>query len=312
MRILLIGGAGFIASHVADAYLSLGHEVAVLDNLSTGFRHNIPKKAVYYEMDILDSDAVTRAFQEFRPEIVNHHAAQMDVRVSLVDPEFDARTNILGSLRLILSSVRIKVKKFIYISTGGAVYGEPASLPVREDHPVNPECAYGISKHTVEHYLYLYRFLEGLNYVVLRYPNVYGPRQNPKGEAGVNAIFIDQMLDNTVPTIYGDGEQLRDYVYVGDIAAANVLAITRGNGEIVNIGSGTGTSVNQIFAALAKLLNFQSPPRYAPARPGEIYKVYLDPSRAEKVLGWTAKVSFEEGLSHTIEWHKARLVGQAV
>ncbi len=312
MRILMTGGAGFIASHVADAYLSLGHEVAVLDNLSTGFRHNIPKKAVFYEMDILDAGAVTRAFQEFRPEIVNHHAAQMDVRVSLVDPEFDARTNILGSLRLILSSVRFKVEKFIYISTGGAVYGEPASLPVREDHWVNPECAYGISKHTVEHYLYLYKFLENLDYVVLRYPNVYGPRQNPKGEAGVNAIFIDQMLDNTVPTIYGDGEQLRDYVYVGDIAAANVLALTRGTGEIVNIGSGTGTSVNQIFAALARLLNFQNPPRYAPARPGEIYKVYLDPSRAEKVLGWKAKISFEEGLAHTIEWHKTRLVGQAV
>ena len=312
MRILVTGGAGFIASHVADAYLSLGHEVAVLDNLSTGFRHNVPKKAVFYEMDILDSEAVARAFGEFQPEIVNHHAAQMDVRVSLIDPEFDARTNILGSLRLILSSVRFKIKKFIYISTGGAVYGEPASLPVREDHPVNPECAYGISKHTVEHYLHLYKSLEGLDYIVLRYPNVYGPRQNPKGEAGVNAIFIDQMLENMPPTIYGDGEQLRDYVYVGDIAAANVLAITHGSGEIVNIGSGTGTSVNQIYAALAKLLNFQSPPRYAPARPGEIYKVYLDASRAGKILGWKAKVSFEEGLRHTIEWHRTRVVGQMV
>jgi UDP-glucose 4-epimerase len=306
MRILVTGGAGFIASHVADAFLELGHEVAVLDNLSTGFRRNVPKKAVFYETDILDRDAVTRVFQEFQPEIVDHHAAQMDVRISLVDPEFDARTNILGSLHLILNSVRFKVKKFIYISTGGAVYGEPSYLPVREDHPINPECAYGISKHTVEHYLYLYRFLEGLNYTVLRYPNVFGPRQNPKGEAGVNAIFIDQMLEGTVPTIFGDGEQLRDYVYVGDIAAANALALTQGNGEIINIGSGVGTSVNRIFSALAELLNFKSPARYAPTRAGEIYKVYLDPSRAEKILGWKAKVSFEEGLRRTVEWHKAR------
>jgi UDP-glucose 4-epimerase len=308
MRIVVTGGAGFIGSHVADAYLALGHEVAVLDNLSTGFRRNIPDKAAFYELDILDSEGVARFFKKFQPEIVNHHAAQMDVRVSLVDPEFDARTNILGSLGLILMAVRHQVRKFIYISTGGAIYGEPTSLPVKEDHPVNPECAYGISKHTVEHYLYLYKRLEDLDYTVLRYPNVYGPRQNPKGEAGVNAIFIDQMLEDKVPVIYGDGEQLRDYVYVSDIAEANVSALVRGSGEILNIGSGAGTSVNQIYELLARLLNFPKPPRFSPARPGEIYKVYLDPTKAERVLGWKAKVSFEEGLRRTVEWHKTRMV----
>jgi UDP-glucose 4-epimerase len=309
MKILVTGGAGFIGSHVADAYLQEGHEVAVLDNLSTGFRRNVPTKAVFFETDILDSEGVFRVFEEFQPEIVNHHAAQMDVRRSLIEPEFDARTNILGSLHLILASVSYAVKKFIYISTCGAVYGEPKSLPVREDHPVNPECAYGISKHTVEHYLHLYRFLEGLDYTVLRYPNVYGPRQNPKGEAGVNAIFIDQMLEGTIPTIYGDGEQLRDYVYVGDIVAANVAALTRGSGEIVNIGSGTGVSVNQIVTVLARLLDFRESPKYAPARAGEIYKIYLDPTHAKEILGWKAQVPFEEGLRRTIEWHRKRRVG---
>lgn len=310
MRIVVTGGAGFIGSHVADAYLAEGHEVAVLDNLSTGFRHNVPKEATFYELDILDSEGVSRFFKEFRPEIVNHHAAQMDVRLSLVDPEFDARTNILGSLAIILNAVRCHAQKFIYISTGGAIFGEPNSLPVSENHPINPECAYGISKHTAEHYLHLYKLLEGLDYTVLRYPNVYGPRQNPKGEAGVNAIFIDQMLEGKVPIIYGDGEQLRDYVYIDDIAKANVSALARGSGEILNIGSGVGTSVNQIYEVLAHLLEFRKSPKYAPARPGEIQKIYLNPERAEKILGWKAKVSFEEGLRQTIQWHKTRPVGQ--
>lgn len=308
MRIVVTGGAGFIGSHVADAYLAQGHEVAVLDNLSTGFRHNVPKKATFYEMDILDSEGVARLFKEFQPEIVNHHAAQMDVRVSLVDPEFDARSNIVGSLRLILMAVRYRARKFIYISTGGAIYGEPTSLPVPENHPINPECAYGISKQTVEHYLYLYKRLEGLDYTVLRYPNVYGPRQNPKGEAGVNAIFIDRMLEEEAPIIYGDGEQLRDYVYVSDVVEANLLALTQGSGEVLNIGSGVGTSVNRIFEVLARLLDFHKAPEYGPARPGEIYKVYLDPTRAQKALGWKAKVPFEEGLRRTIDWHKTRTV----
>ncbi|MBU1706934.1 NAD-dependent epimerase/dehydratase family protein [bacterium] len=307
MRILVTGGAGFIGSHVADAFSSRGHAVAVLDNLSTGFRRNIPKEARFFEQNILYKEGVTHCFKEFRPEIICHHAAQMDVRFSIEEPEFDAQTNILGTLHLILAAVEFHVHKFIYVSSGGAVYGEPDALPVSENHPVKPDCAYGITKHTPEHYLYLYKQLEALDYTVLRYANVYGPRQNPKGEAGVNAIFIDHMLEGKPPVIYGDGEQLRDYVYVSDIVEANILALEKGSGQILNIGSGMGTSVNQIASILAKLLDFHEAPIYAPARAGEIQNIYLDPTLAKKILGWNTKISFEEGLRRTIEWHKSLL-----
>ncbi len=302
MRILVTGGAGFIASHVAEGFLATGHEVAVLDNLSTGFRRNVPKAATFFEGDIRDPEFLQRVFDEFKPDAVDHHAAQMDVRKSLLDPQFDAQTNIIGSINVILEAVRAKVKKFIYISTGGAVYGEPRRLPVDETHEIHPECAYGISKHTVEHYLELYHLLSGLTFSVLRYPNVYGPRQNPHGEAGVNAIFIGLMLDGKTPTIFGDGEALRDYVYISDIVDANLRALTHGEGKIINIGSGVGTSVNDIYRALARILDFPHDPIYAPARAGEIQKVYLAADRAKTILGWEQKVAFEEGLRRTVEW----------
>jgi len=302
LRILVTGGAGFIASHVAEELLAQGHEVAVLDNLSTGFRPNVPAAARFYEGDIRDADFVRKVFDAFRPEAVDHHAAQMDVRKSLLDPVFDAQTNILGSINLILEAVRHQVQRFIYISTGGAVYGEPQRLPVDESHPINPECAYGISKHTVEHYLELYRILQGLPYVVLRYPNVYGPRQNPHGEAGVNAIFIGLMLEGKTPTIFGNGEQLRDYGYVSDVVDANLRALTRGEGGIHNIGSGVGVSVNQIYHTLSRILGFGREPIYAPAREGEIQRVFLAADKAKRVLGWEPTVSFEDGLRRTVEW----------
>jgi UDP-glucose 4-epimerase len=304
MKILVTGGAGFIASHIADGFIEAGHEVAVLDNLSTGFRKNIPEKARFFEGSIRDADFLRKVFDDFQPEAVDHHAAQIDVRISLDDPADDAITNIIGSINLILNAVRVGVKKFVYASTGGAVYGEPQWLPVMENHEIRPECAYGISKHTVEHYLELYRILEGLPYTVLRYPNVFGPRQNPKGEAGVNAIFIGLMLNNKIPTIFGDGEQLRDYAYVGDIVRANLLALERGEGEIVNIGSGVGTSVNTIYEALADILEFPHPANYAPARKGEIEKIFLDARKAKTVIGWESQVSFREGLEKTVEWSK--------
>jgi UDP-glucose 4-epimerase len=304
LKVMVTGGAGFIGSHVTEAMLAAGHDVAVLDNLSTGFRHNIWPRARFYETDIRDANALRKVFDDFRPDAVTHHAAQMDVRKSLDDPVFDGDTNILGSLKLILESVRTGVKRFIYVSTGGAVYGEPQFLPVTEDHPIRPECAYGISKHTVEHYLELYRLLSGLKYVVLRYPNVFGPRQNPRGEAGVNAIFIGMMLEGQTPTIFGDGEQLRDYVYVTDVAAANVKALDRGEGEICNIGSGVGTSVNQIYHDVAGIIGFRNPPIYSVPRPGEIQKVYLDSSKAKRVLGWEPKVNFADGLKRTVEWFR--------
>ena len=308
MKILLTGGAGFIGSHVVDKYIEEGHEVVVVDNLSTGFRSNLNPKAQFYEADICNRGAVDEIFERERPEVVNHHAAQMDVRRSVDDPVFDATTNIIGSLNLILSSVRHKIRKFIYISTGGAVYGEPQYLPVDENHPVNPESQYGVSKHTVEHYLYLYRHQSGLTFTVLRYPNVYGPRQNPKGEAGVIAIFIGKMLGGVTPTIYGEGEQVRDYLHVNDIVRANSLALVKGDDDFYNIGSGIGTTVNELYRLLSKLLSFRSAAKYAPPRTGELQKIYLTARKAKQNLGWEAEIPIDEGLHLTIDWTKKKAV----
>ena len=305
MRILVTGGAGFIGSHVADRMVALGHQVAVLDDLSTGFREFVPSAARFLEADLADAATVDAALADFRPELVDHHAAQIDVRKSVEHPRHDATINILGTLSLLESCVRHGVRKVIYASTGGALYGEGRSLPATEDHPVNPEAPYGASKHTVEHYLYIWKLLHGLDYTVLRYPNVYGPRQNPHGEAGVNAIFIGLMLDGKRPKIFGTGEQVRDYLNVEDVVRANELALERGSGEIVNIGTGIGTSVNQIFATLKELLGFEDEPIYEAPRPGEIQRIYLDATRAGRVLGWQPTVDFREGLRRTVEWTRA-------
>jgi UDP-glucose 4-epimerase len=304
MRILVTGGAGFIGSHVVDRFLALGHQVAVLDNLSTGKREFVNPKARLYETDVTDPAAVERCVAEWAPEIVDHHAAQIDVRHSVDDPVFDARINILGALELLQACRRHPVRKFIYASTGGALYGEGRQLPATEDHPINPESPYGASKHALEHYLHLWKLLHGLDYTVLRYPNVFGPRQNPHGEAGVNAIFIGLMLQGKPPRIFGSGEALRDYVYVDDVVEANVLALERGSGEMVNIGTGIGTSVNQIFRELKSILAFSGEPLYEAARPGEVQKIYLDAARAKRVLGWTPKTSFRAGLEKTVAWSR--------
>ncbi|MBI5207373.1 MAG: NAD-dependent epimerase/dehydratase family protein [Candidatus Firestonebacteria bacterium] len=302
-KILVTGGAGFIGSSVSDALIESGHQVVIIDNLSTGFKKNINKKAKFYKIDIRDKK-INEIFENEKPDFVNHHAAQMDVRKSIQEPEYDADVNILGSLNIIENCIKYKVKKIIYISTGGAVFGEPVYLPADEKHPINPICHYGISKHTVEHYLFLYNYLYGLNFTVLRYPNVFGPRQNPHGEAGVNAIFIGKMLLNEVPTIYGDGEQLRDYVYIEDIVQANILALAKGDKGIYNIGTKKGVSVNQIYTTLQKILNFHKPANYAPSRPCEINKIFLNGSLVNKELGWSPKISFEEGLRKTVEWFR--------
>jgi UDP-glucose 4-epimerase len=307
MKILVTGGAGFIGSNLVDSLLEQGQEVVVVDNLSTGSEKYLNPHAKFYLADICNRELIEDIFSRELPDMVDHHAAQIDVRKSLENPVFDAENNILGSLNLIQASIAFKVKKLIYISTGGAVYGEPIFLPVTEEHPVNPESPYGASKHTVEHYLLLFRQTKGLNYTVLRYPNVYGPRQNPLGEAGVNAIFIHQMLTGVTPTIFGDGEQLRDYVFVRDIVSANILAMNNGDGGIYNIGCGQGTSVNQIYRELSKIIEFGRAPIYKPARPGEIYKIYLDAKKAKKDLGWSPLISFSDGLRATVEWHKKEL-----
>jgi len=304
VRILVTGGAGFIGSNVADRFVALGHDVAVFDNLSSGFREFVHPKAKLYVGDLADAAAVESAVADFRPDVVDHHAAQIDVRKSVDDPVYDARVNILGTLGLLKSCVAHGVKKFVYASTGGALYGEGRQLPAPEEHPVNPESPYGASKHTVEHYLYIWKLLHGLDYTVLRYPNVYGPRQNPHGEAGVNAIFIGLMLAGQPPKIFGDGSAVRDYLFVDDVVEANVLALSGGSGEMVNIGTGVGTSVNDIVRELKSITGFAGEAIHLPARPGEVQRIYLDASRANRVLGWAPKVTFREGLEKTVEWSR--------
>jgi len=305
-KFLVTGGAGFIGSHLVDKLIEKGHRVAILDNLSTGFLDNVNPRATFYRTDIR-SEELDAIFENERPDFVNHHAAQMDVRRSVREPMFDADVNVLGSVNVIENCLRHKVKKIVYISTGGAVYGEPDYLPVNEEHPIRPLCQYGISKHTVEHYLYFYGQTYGVRYTVLRYPNVYGPRQNPFGEAGVNAIFIGKMLRGEVPCIFGDGEQLRDYVYISDIIEANFAALECGDGQIYNIGAGIGISVNLIYKELQEIVNYSAPPIYAEPRTGEIRRIYLDSSKARGELGWEPQVDFDDGLRMTVEWFRAHL-----
>ena len=305
MRILVTGGAGFIGSHVVDRFVALGHEVAVLDNLSTGRRDFVNPRAHFELADLTDAPAVERLVAAWRPEIVDHHAAQIDVRRSVADPLFDATTNVLGGIGLLEACRRHQVRKLIYASTGGALYGEGRELPATEDHPINPESPYGASKHALEHYLYLWKLLHGLDYTVLRYGNVFGPRQNPHGEAGVNAIFIGLMLHGRRPRVFGDGEALRDYVYVDDVVEANVLALERGGGEMVNIGTGVGISVNHIVRELRSILGFAEEAIHEPPRPGEVQRIYLDAGRARRVLGWTPQTPFRAGLERTVAWSRA-------
>ena len=299
MKVLVTGGAGFIASHVVDAYIADGHEVAIIDDLSTGHRENLHPQARFYEMDIRDS-ALADVFAAERPEVLNHHGAQMSVRVSVDEPLRDASINVIGSLNLLECARKAGVRKVIYISTGGAAYGEPQYLPCDEDHPVDPLCPYGISKHTPEHYLALYERLYRLDYTVLRYPNVYGPRQDPHGEAGVVAIFAGKMLRGERVVINGTGEQERDFVAIGDIAAANLAALSCGDGEIINLGSGRGTSVNEIFAALAEITGYDQPPLFGPEKSGEVFKIYLTGDKARALLRWRPTVPLEKGLALTV------------
>ncbi len=302
MRILVTGGAGFIGSNIVDALLEQNHEVAVLDDLSTGKEANLNPRAQFFQADIRDQDTLTRVFDAFRPEIISHQAAKADVRESLQKPQLYAEVNILGTLNLLEQARRVGTRKIIYAGTGGATYGEPQYLPVREDHPVNPLDPYGASKHHVEHYLFLYRYNFGIEYTVLRYPNVYGPRQNPFGEAGVIAIFTYKMLKGETPTINGKGDKERDFCYVGDVARANVLALNGGRNQIYNIGSGVGTNINTVYEILQEATHFASPANYGPDKPGEVYKIYLDASKAERELGWKATVPLVEGIHRTVEF----------
>lgn len=306
MKIMVTGGAGFIGSNIVDRFVAEGHEVAIFDNLATGRRENINPKATFYEADITDSEAVNEVFAESRPDAIDHHAAQMDVRRSLEDPTFDAYTNIIGSINLLEAAIHNGVKRVVYASTGGAIYGEPEYIPADENHPINPLSQYGVSKHTVEHYLRLYHDNYGLTFAVLRYSNVYGPRQNPHGESGVNAIFAGLMLEGKQPTIFGDGSKTRDYVFVGDVVEANLLALSRGDNEICNIATGVETGDQQVFDAIAAAAGYTGKPIYASERTGEIHRSCLDNAKARRMLGWEPNVSFDEGSRLTVEAIKAK------
>jgi UDP-glucose 4-epimerase len=286
MKALVTGGAGFTGSHVVDAYLEAGHDVVVVDDLFTGKAANVNPRARFYRVDITSPELHEVIAQE-RPEIVSHQAARVDVRASMEQPLLFAHTNVIGSLNLVEACRKHRVRKVIYAQTGGCVYGEPSSA-VSETHVIKPIDPYGISKYPMELYLKAYAHHYGLTYTVLRYPNVYGPRQDPYGEAGVVSIFAKHMLSGTQATINGTGEQLRDYVYVKDVARANLLAVTLGDNEIYNVGSGVGTSVNQVFAILKQITGYQLAPAFGPGRPGEVSASYLDSRKAGRDLDWTA------------------------
>ncbi|MBM4462369.1 MAG: NAD-dependent epimerase/dehydratase family protein [Chloroflexi bacterium] len=310
MKVLVTGGAGFIGSHIVDALLEQGHEVVVVDNMSTGFAQNVNRQAGLYTMSICDAN-LEELFAQERPEVVNHQAAQMVIQKSVENPIFDAEENILGSLNVILNCVRFGVKKIIYASSGGAVYGDPVRLPVKEDYPVNPVSQYGVSKHTVEHYLHVYETQYGLGYTVLRYANVYGARQNPEGEAGVVAIFARQMLRGETPTIFGQGNKTRDYTHVSDVVRANLLAMERGKG-IYNIGTGVETTDQEMFDTLAELLGYKDVPRYEPVRKGEIYRICLNSSLAGMELGWQPQLSLRQGLLQTVSYYHRRFASRGI
>ena len=298
MKILITGGAGFIGSHVADAYIKEGHDVVIIDNFSTGRKENCNKNAKLIECDITNKSQIEEIFECEKPDVVNHHAAQMNVRKSIEDPKYDAEINILGLVNILHISSRTKVKRFIFSSSGGAIYG-PAEIPTEEKLIPCPVSPYGLSKLVGERYIQLYNELYGMQYVLLRYANVYGPRQNPHGEAGVIAIFIDQMQRNEQPTIFGDGQQTRDYVYVKDVVKANILALTKGDNQIINIGTGKETTVNHIFSELKKQMRFQKSARHGEEIRGEVRRGALKIDKANTILSWKPTVVLEQGLLYT-------------
>ncbi|MDP2605109.1 MAG: NAD-dependent epimerase/dehydratase family protein [Deltaproteobacteria bacterium] len=306
MKVLVTGGAGFIASHIVDAYVERGHEVFIFDDLSTGQRTNLNPKATFLEVDIADAKAV-KLIAQIKPDVLNHHAAQMDVRHSVADPQFDARVNILGFINLLEACKNAGTKKVIFASSGGAVYGEQDIFPAPEEHPTRPSSPYGVSKRTGELYLSYYQQAFGLPYIALRYANVYGPRQSNKGEAGVVAIFISLLLAGKVPVINGDGKQTRDYVYVGDVAAASVAALESPFVGEINIGTGVETDVVTLFQSLRQGAGSKFEASHGPAKIGEQRRSCLAAQRAADIFGWRPQVSLREGLERTIAYYRGNV-----
>ncbi|MDP9486547.1 MAG: SDR family oxidoreductase [Actinomycetota bacterium] len=304
MRVLLTGGAGFIGSHVAEALLARGHEVCVVDDLSSGKRENVPKGADFFEADVRTGCA--EVFRSFRPEALCHQAAQMDVRRSVREPDLDADVNVLGTVRLLEACVAHGVGRVVFASTGGAVYGEQDEFPAPEEHPQYPVSPYGVSKLAGERYLNYYRAQYGLPYAALRYANVYGPRQDPHGEAGVVAIFSGNLAAGRPSTIFGTGEQTRDYVYVGDVARANVLALEGDPPSgAYNVGTGIETSVAALYEKMLALTGRDLPPERGPARPGEQSRSSVDPTKAARELGWKPEVDLASGLERALRFFGA-------
>ena len=308
MKIMVTGGAGFIGSHVVEAYLAAGHEVVVLDDLSTGKRENLNPKARFIHGSILDA-ATADLIRRERPDVVNHHAAQISVRRSVDDPRVDARINILGTIALLDAAREAGVRRFVFVSSGGAVYGEQEIYPAPETHSTWPVSPYGVSKRSGELYAHFFQAQYGLPFVALRYANVYGPRQDPHGEAGVVAIFALRMLRNEPVTVNGDGGQTRDYVYVGDVARMSLLALEKDAAGPVNVGTGIETDVNTLAALLRDTVGSTAPITHGPAKAGEQRRSVVDASRAAAVYGWRPEVTLADGLRRTVEFFRSRVAG---
>lgn len=304
MKILVTGGAGFIGSNIVDELIEKKHKVVIVDNLATGNIKNVNKKAKFCRVSVCDKKKIDEVFEKEKFDTVIHLAAQLDVRKSVEDPCFDADVNIKGTLNILQACKSTKVKKIIFSSSGGTIYGECGSKAPDEKAVANPLSPYGVAKLSVEHYIKAYSALYGLKYTVLRYANVYGPRQDPFGEAGVVAIFIGKMLKNEDVFIFGNGKQLRDYVYVKDVVSANVKSLIKGNNEIINIGTQKTFSVNGLFKELAKITNYQKKPIYKSKRNGELQKSFLNVSKAKKILNWKPVTEISQGLEKTVSFFK--------
>ena len=303
MKILVTGGAGFIGSHVVDRYVDLGHEVAVIDNLSTGFEKNLNAKAKFFKADIRELEKIYEIVGDFKPDVINHHAALAEVTKSVENPSDTLAVNVMGTANVLLAGGKASIKHFIFSSTGGAIYGDPVHLPADESCKPAPLSPYGLSKLLGESIIEFYARIYGFTYTIFRYSNVYGPRQSPSGEAGVVAIFTNLIKSGTRPTIFGDGSKTRDYVYVGDIVSANELALDTTENNLLNLGWGKEISDKEIFDAIASALNFSKDSIYAPFREGEVSKISLDSTKARKILGWVPKVNITEGINITTKYY---------
>ena len=301
--VLVTGGAGFVGSHLADRLLEQGLHVAVVDDLSSGRRGHLDPKVSLHQLDIGTAE-LADVFRQEKPQVVFHMAAQASVARSVADPEEDARVNVMGTLNLLRMCSSFGVHRFVYSSTGGALYGNPSRLPCSETHAVRPVSPYGASKHAAESYVHAYGSSAGFMYTILRPSNIYGPRQDPYGEAGVIAIFTQRMLEKKEVTIFGSGEQERDFVYVGDVIEANLKALEQETNEEYNIGAGYGTTVNEIFAILAEATGYKERPVYGPPREGDVFKISLDSRKAGHLLGWSPQVDLATGLRLTVDYHR--------